>query len=74
MAVAVDLLLVHASLGRYDRNWRRYNERFRAKFADRLASPDRRSASASAAIHCRVESIEQAKLLRAAFLHFGYGR
>lgn len=32
LAICCDLALVHASIGSFDRNWRKYADRFRAKF------------------------------------------
>ena len=39
LAVCRDLVLLHASRGRYDAHWDEYRERFERKFAGRLASP-----------------------------------
>ncbi len=70
LALVMDLLLIHDSMGRYGPEWRHYNRRFREKFAGQLANlPD----SIPGDFHCKLKNLEQACLLRAALLHFHYG-
>jgi hypothetical protein len=68
LAVPADLLLFHASQGRYGEAWRRYARRFvEAAGLDWLAP------APPAGLQARLESREQVDLLRAALLHFRYG-
>lgn len=70
LAVATDLLLIHHSTGRYDTKWRYYNKRFRSKFAGQLADPPD---NIPGSLNCKLQTMEQVNLLRAALLHFRYG-
>ena len=68
LAVPSDLLLFHASQGRYDEAWRRYARRFtEAAGLDPLAPPR------PGGLQVRLETREQVDLLRAAMVHFRYG-
>jgi GT2 family glycosyltransferase len=73
VGVAADLLLVHASPARYDHRWQRDARRFEAKFAGRLAAPGPHTGVYSAALYCRVDSLDAARNLRAALLALHYG-
>jgi hypothetical protein len=67
-AVPADLLLFHASQGRYDEAWRRYARRFiEAAGLDPLAPPR------LGGLQVRLETREQVDLVRAAMVHFRYG-
>jgi tetratricopeptide (TPR) repeat protein len=55
LAAAADLLVVHASRGRYDEGWRRYAERFCAKHALCTDPPPRRGAFYEVALASRAE-------------------
>ncbi len=70
LALVMDLLLIHDSMGRYGTEWRRYDRRFREKFAGRLASPPD---NIPGDMHCKLQSLDQVGLLRAALLYFHYG-
>jgi predicted O-linked N-acetylglucosamine transferase (SPINDLY family) len=68
LAVPLDLLVLHRSMGRYDAAWRRYARRFVAQAGlDPLAPP------APGGLQARLDTIEQVDALRAALLHFRYG-
>ena len=68
LAVPSDLLLFHASQGRYDPAWRRYAHRFTEDAGlDPLAPPR------PGGLHFRLETREQVDLVRAAMVHFRYG-
>lgn len=68
LAVPADLLLLHASRGRYDQAWRRYARRFvEAAGLDPLAPPR------PGGLQVRLETREQVDLVRAAMVHFRYG-
>ena len=62
-------LLLHRSTGRYDAAWRRYARRFVAQAGlDPLAPP------LPGGLQARLDTSEQVDALRAAMLHFRYGR
>lgn len=68
LAVPSDLLLFHASQGRYNQAWRLYARRFvEAAGLDPLAPPR------PGGLQVRLETLEQVNLLRAAMVHFRYG-
>ncbi|MEO8676157.1 MAG: tetratricopeptide repeat protein [Casimicrobiaceae bacterium] len=68
LAVALDLLLLHRSTGRYNAAWSRYAARFVAQAGlDPLAPP------VAGGMQTRLETLEQIDSLRAALLHFRYG-
>jgi hypothetical protein len=68
LAVPADLLLFHASQGRYGAAWRRYARRFaEAAGLDALAPPP------PAGLQARIESRDHVDRLRAAMVHFRYG-
>jgi len=68
LAVPLDLLLLHRSMGRYDAAWRRYARRFVAGAnLDPLAPPS------PGGLQARLDTMEQVHALRAALLHFRYG-
>jgi predicted O-linked N-acetylglucosamine transferase (SPINDLY family) len=68
LAVPSDLLIFHASQGRYNDAWRRYARRFiDAAGLDPLAPPR------PGGLHVRLETLEQVDLARAAMVHFRYG-
>ncbi len=68
LAVPADLLLFHASQGRYGEAWRRYARRFvEATGLDPLAPPR------PGGLQTRLETREQIDTLRAAMLHFRFG-
>ena len=68
LAVPLDLLVLHRSMGRYDAAWRRYARRFVAQAGlDPLAPPS------PGGLQARLDTIEQVDALRAALLHFRYG-
>jgi hypothetical protein len=66
--VPADLLLFHASQGRYGKAWRRYARRFAE-----AANLDWLAPAPPAGLQVRLESREEVDLLRAALLHFRYG-
>ncbi len=68
LAVAADLLLFHASLGKYDDVWRRYARRFIASAGLDPLHPPR-----PGGLQTRLETAEQLDALRAAMVHFRYG-
>ena len=68
LAVPADLLIYHASLGRYGDAWRRYARRFIEQ-----AGLDPLSCSPPGGLQVRLETQEQIDLLRAALVHFRYG-
>ena len=70
LALVMDLLLIHDSMGRYGTEWRRYGRRFKEKFAGRLASPPD---NIPGDMHCKLQNLDQVDLLRAALLYFHYG-
>lgn len=70
LAVPLDLLLRHDSLGRYDAAWRVYAQRFERKFAQRLAPPP---AVCAGSIGVRLNSVDEARLVLAGLRHFGFG-
>ena len=68
LAVPSDILLFHASQGRYTDAWRRYARRFvEAAGLDPLAPPR------PGGLQVRLETREQINLMRAAMVHFRYG-
>ncbi len=68
LAVPADLLLFHASQGRYGETWRHYARRFiEAAGLDPLAAPR------PGGLQARLETREQIDALRAAMVHFRYG-
>ena len=68
LAVPLDLLVLHRSMGRYDSAWRRYARRFVAQAGlDPLAPPS------PGGLQARLDTIGQIDSLRAALLHFRYG-
>ena len=68
LAVPSDLLLFHASQGRYSDEWRRYARRF----VD-AANLDPRAPPRLGGLQVRLETREQIDLMRAAMVHFRYG-
>jgi hypothetical protein len=68
LAVATDLVLFHASLGRYDDAWHRYARRFVADAGLDPLHPRR-----PGGLQVRLETQEQVDALRAAMTFFRYG-
>jgi predicted O-linked N-acetylglucosamine transferase (SPINDLY family) len=68
LAVATDLLIHHASQGRYDDAWRRYARRFVEQ-----AGLDPLHAPRPGGLQTRLDTQQQIDALRAAMLHFRYG-
>jgi hypothetical protein len=68
LAVPADLLLFHASQGRYGDAWRRYARRFAE-----AAGLDWTAPALPCGLQARLETREQVDLLRAALVHFRYG-
>jgi len=68
LAVPADLLVFHASKGRYGEAWRRYARRFAE-----AAGLDWLAPAPPAGLQARVEVRDQVNLLRAAMVDFRYG-
>jgi predicted O-linked N-acetylglucosamine transferase (SPINDLY family) len=68
LAVPADLLVFHASKGRYGEAWRRYARRFAE-----AAGLDSSAPAPPPGLQARLETREQIDLLRAAMVHFRYG-
>jgi predicted O-linked N-acetylglucosamine transferase (SPINDLY family) len=68
LAVPADLLVFHASQGRYGAAWRRYARRFAE-----AAGLDALAPAPPAGLQARIESRDQVDRLRAAMVHFRYG-
>ncbi|HVN34816.1 MAG TPA: glycosyltransferase [Casimicrobiaceae bacterium] len=68
LAVPADLVVFHASQGRYGEAWRRYARRFAE-----AAGLDWMAPAPLAGLQARVETRDQVDRLRAAMVHFRYG-
>lgn len=68
LAVPLDLLLLHRSMGHYGAEWRRYADVFAAQ-----AGVDPRAKEREGGLQVRLETHAQIDAMRAALLHFRYG-
>lgn len=69
LAVALDLLIFHQSTGKYDAAWRRYAARFAEQAGLDFLAPAR-----PGVMQVRLDTMEQIDTVRAALLHFAFGR
>lgn len=69
LAVPLDLLLLHRSTGRYSPDWKRYADAFAAQ-----AGVESHAKPAPGGLQVRLDTLAQVDAMRAALLHFRYGK
>ncbi len=70
IGVAMDLLLIHFSLGTYDARWQKYNRRFLAKYPE---LSNRVSSQRNAWLHIKLQTLEQVERMHIGLLHYRFG-
>lgn len=70
LAVALDLLVIHFSTGRYDMQWQRFNVRFLQKFPQLSNQP---SPFRNASLHVKLKDLTEVERLHCGLLHHQFG-